>query len=424
MADVKLSRPAQGQHIVVPSTPDARMILDFSADQVNIDRPEGSNSLFFQFGDGASIELQNFYTAYNKEEMPEFQIDGQIIAGTDFFQAFGPDLLPAAGPAASAERGARYSEYANMSLAEGTWHLNELDYRLAFDGQQSTDEWQSGFIDNLAPTLSTAGAPITLELTETGWDGVSPESPAQSVTGSFSVRDPDGDSLTATVTIGGKTVAVSLNGPTTVESDYGSLVITPKGGGSNITFDFAYTLKEEPYSKTDQLAEGERVTDGIVITVNDGMGHTVTQPINVVITGSNDAPDITGVVSTLEGADGHTVKDDGVFGSKGNYNTGTIGGDETTLITNPGTGDGQMRLFVSGNILARDPDRDAELTFGFADKNGHFYARTHPPTGTRNCPDHLSYRSRVRGDNYRYFVLNSLGVDRGESAGIQLSQMF
>ena len=73
------------------------------------DRPEGSNSLFFQFGDGASIELQNFYTAYNKEEMPEFQIDGQIIAGTDFFQAFGPDLLPAAGPAASAERGARFS---------------------------------------------------------------------------------------------------------------------------------------------------------------------------------------------------------------------------------------------------------------------------------------------------------------------------
>ena len=108
-------------------------------------------------------------------------------------------------------------------------------------------------------------------------NGTNAASPAPSVTGSFSVRDPDGDSLTATVTIGGKTVAVSLNGPTTVESDYGSLVITPRGGGSNITFDFEYTLKEEPYSKTDQLAEGEQVTDGIVISVNDGMGHTVTQ---------------------------------------------------------------------------------------------------------------------------------------------------
>ena len=51
------------------------------------------------------------------------------------------------------------------------------------------------------------------------------------------------------------------------------------------------------------------------------------------------------------------------------------------------------------------------------------FLRTHTPTGARNCPDHLSYRSRVRGDNYRYFVLNSLGVDRGESAGIQLMQL-
>lgn len=361
MADVKLSRPAQGQHIVVPSTPDARMILDFSADQVNIDRPEGSNSLFFQFGDGASIELQNFYTAYNKEEMPEFQIDGQIIAGTDFFQAFGPDLLPAAGPAASAERGARYSEYANMSLAEGTWHLNELDYRLAFDGQQSTDEWQNGFIDNLAPTFSTGGAPITLGLTETGWDGKSPESPAPSVTGSFSVQDPDGDSLTATVSIGGKTVAVSLTGPTTVESDYGSLVITPKGGGSNITFNFEYTLKEEPYSKTDQLAEGEQVTDGIVITVNDGMGHTVTQPINVVITGSNDAPDI-------EKFDDLTLKDDGhfdgVYGKKEDSDNKVINANETNDTSPGGLTGAEHLLSATGVIVARDPDHGATLQYG------------------------------------------------------------
>lgn len=357
MADVKLSRPAQGQHIVVPSTPDARMILDFSADQVSIDRPEGSNSLFFQFGDGASIELQNFYTAYNKEEMPEFQIDGQIIAGTDFFQTFGPDLLPAAGPAASAERGARYSDYANMSLAEGTWHLNELDYRLAFDAQQPTDEWQHGFIDNLAPTFSTGGAPITLGLTETGWNGKSTASPAPvSATGSFSVQDPDGDSLTATVTIGGKTVAVSLNGPTTVESDYGVLVITPKGGGSNITFDFKYTLKEEPYSKTDQLAQGEQVTDGIVISVNDGVGHTVNQPINVVITGSNDAPDITHL-------DHLTLKDQGVY-ADGLPST-TLNSNENNPITKAGTDVGQFKLADGGKIVAVDPDHGDKLTYDF-----------------------------------------------------------
>lgn len=370
MADVKLSRPASGQQFVIPSAPDARLVLDFPADQVSIDRPEGSSSLFFHFDDGASIELQNFYGAYNKEALPEFEIDGQLIAGTDFFEAFGPDLVPAAGPA-SAERGARYNEYSDMGLAEGVWHLNELDYRLAFDTPQTDDEWAYGVIDNLAPTLSTGGAPITLGLTETGWDGVSTASPAPvRTTGSFTVRDPDGDSLTATVTIGGKTVAVSLAGPTTVESDYGTLVITPSGRGSDVTFDFEYTLKEDPYSKADQLAQGEQVTDGIVISVNDGMGHTVNQPVNVVITGSNDAPDITGVVSDIGGADGHTVKDDGVFGRQGDQKTGTIGTDENAAIHTPGTEDGQMRFSVSGKILAQDPDSDAELTFGFVDKSG------------------------------------------------------
>lgn len=396
MADVKLSRPAQGQHIVVPSTPDARMILDFSADQVNIDRPEGSNSLFFQFGDGASIELQNFYTAYNKEEMPEFQIDGQIIAGTDFFQAFGPDLLPAAGPAASAERGARYSEFANMSLAEGTWHLNELDYRLAFDGQQSTDEWQHGVIDNLAPTFSTGGAPITLGLTETGWDGKSPASPAPSVTGSFIVQDPDGDSLTATVAIGGKTVAVSLAGPTTVESDYGTLVITPKGGGSNVTFNFEYTLKEEPYSKTDQLAEGEQVTDGIVITVNDGMGHTVNQPINVVITGTNDAPDITHV-------DDLTLKDKGVYAA--GDGTDKLNPHENDATASGGTGAGQHQLTADGKIVAVDPDHGDKLTYGF--ESVTINGVTTPLTPDSSATPQDGFNTVYKVDGYGELHLNS-----------------
>lgn len=364
MADVKLSRPASGQQLVIPSAPDARLILDFPADQVSIDRPEGSSSLFFQFEDGASIELQNFYGAYNKEALPEFEVDGQLIAGTDFFEAFGPDLVPAAGPAA-AERGARYSEYSNMGLAEGIWHLNELDYRLAFDGPQADDEWTYGVLDNVAPTFSTGGAPITLGLTETGWDGKSTVSPAPvSTSGSFTVRDPDGDSLTATVSIGGKTVAVSLDGPTTVASDYGTLVITPSGRGSNVTFDFEYTLKEEPYSKTDRLAQGEQVTDGIVISVNDGMGHTVTQPINVVITGSNDAPDIEGVTDL-------TLKEKGVFaGTYGRDDrTEALLSDENTSTNTgvaPGTGADQHLHSATGQIDADDPDNGDVLTYGFA----------------------------------------------------------
>ena len=98
MADIKLVRPSAGQTAVIPSAPDARMVLDFSADQVSIERPQGSDSLFFRFDDGAAIELQNFYTQYNKDDIPSFEVDGQLIAGADFFNAFGPDLAPTPTP--------------------------------------------------------------------------------------------------------------------------------------------------------------------------------------------------------------------------------------------------------------------------------------------------------------------------------------
>ena len=74
MADIKLVRPSAGQTAVIPSAPDARMVLDFSADQVSIERPQGSDSLFFRFDDGAAIELQNFYTQYNKDTFPHLRL--------------------------------------------------------------------------------------------------------------------------------------------------------------------------------------------------------------------------------------------------------------------------------------------------------------------------------------------------------------
>ena len=367
MSDIKLVRPSAGQTTVIPSAPDARLVLDFSADQVSIERPEGSDSLFFRFDDGSAIELQNFYTQYNKDDIPSFEVDGQLIAGADFFSAFGPDLAPAAGPAAaSPTRSGRYNDFGNAGLEDGVNHLDGLDYRLGFGGdtQPVINPYASPFLTNDAPSLSTGGTAIAIGLTESGWDGKSASAtPVVSQSGSFSVSDPDGDSLTTTVSMGGKVVAVSTAGPTTVESDYGTLVITPSGGGSNITFEYTYTLKQDPYSPTDRLAEGEQQTDNIVFSINDGQGHTVTQPINVVITGSNDAPDITGVQNG-------EVKDDGFYGTKGDYATGVIGSDERDSITNSGTGDGETLLSVSGAITAIDPDHGDRLTFGFTEKVG------------------------------------------------------
>lgn len=395
MADIKLVRPSAGQTAVIPSAPDARMVLDFSADQVSIERPQGSDSLFFRFDDGAAIELQNFYTQYNKDDIPSFEVDGQLIAGADFFNAFGPDLAPAAGPSASPTRSGRYSDFANAGLEDGVNHLDGLDYRLGFGGdtQPNINPYASSFLTNAAPTLSTGGAVIAIGLTESAWDGkTASAAPVVSQSGSFSVADPDGDSLTTTVNMGGKVVAVSTAGPTTIESDYGTLVITPKGGGSNVTFEYTYTLKQDPDSPTDSLAQGEKQADNIVFSISDGQGHTVTQPINVVITGSNDAPDITGVGSTL------TLKEGGVYADQ------PVGDKLHADELNGAPG---VQAILSGTITAHDPDHGAQLYFGLKDVNGNLLDMTSVNAdgtlkgtfviGSVNNPDHTTSDVVVTG---------------------------
>lgn len=65
-------------------------------------------------------------------------MDGTLVAGADFFNAFGPDLMPAAGPG-SATRAARYNEFGSSDLNDGVNHLDGLDYRLAFNSQTTED---------------------------------------------------------------------------------------------------------------------------------------------------------------------------------------------------------------------------------------------------------------------------------------------
>lgn len=134
MADLRLAPVQSGQRAVFTANPESRIVLDFPADQATLSRPEGSNSLVFQFADGGVIELQDFYTAYTKENMPEFEVEGQLVAGADFFNAFGPDISPAAGPGAGATGGNRYHTYGDAALADGLNHLDGLDWGMGFGG--------------------------------------------------------------------------------------------------------------------------------------------------------------------------------------------------------------------------------------------------------------------------------------------------
>ncbi|MDR1855761.1 MAG: hypothetical protein LBR22_01160 [Desulfovibrio sp.] len=133
MQTITLSRPASGQTDVVASIAGARLEFLFSAQQVTLDRPRNSDSLVITFDDGARIELRNFYRAYSKDEMPEFVVDGQLIAGADFFASFGPDLSPAAA-AMNVWRSGRFSEDGTSDLLDGLDHLDGVGYS-AFQAQ-------------------------------------------------------------------------------------------------------------------------------------------------------------------------------------------------------------------------------------------------------------------------------------------------
>ena len=54
------------------------------------------------------------------------------------------------------------------------------------------------------------------------------------------------------------------------------------------------------------LAEGQKVTDTITVTVDDGNGGTATQVITVTVIGTNDAPTISGTATGGIKEDGPT----------------------------------------------------------------------------------------------------------------------
>lgn len=126
MSTITLTTPGPSQRISIPAEPQATIHLDFQTDQATLER--SGDNLVFSFADGGSIAIEGFYAQYDKTNLPEFAVDGKILPGSEFFSVFGPDLAPAAGPAAqAAERGARYNEHSDSSLASGLGHLDSAE---------------------------------------------------------------------------------------------------------------------------------------------------------------------------------------------------------------------------------------------------------------------------------------------------------
>ena len=410
MADIRLAKPAAGTTQTVPSAPDGRFIFDFPADAATLTR--SGDNLVLTFEDGASIQLQDFYTTYSKEEMPSFQVEGVEISGQDFFAALGEDLMPAAGPAAgsSASRSGRYNEYGGSDLLDGLDHLGRLD--IGFDGgvQLATDTVEpSPYYEDDHGVTVTPSAPGTdpddpdipvqgedfpptmphdvLQVDESALDGGSGGGSA-TADGSMSVSAPDG---VATITIGG--VVVWQNGALTgnpVQTDEGHLDVTGFDG-TNLTYTYTLDKATQEHGK-EGGGENDAIAHEMEVVVTDSDGDSGSAVIRVEIT--DDVPvayDNVNSVTENASASGNVLTDvdsagktdsfgadggSGVTWDLSGYTNQEGGTDGTYTVT-----DGVYTVYTQYGVATLNPDgsymftakADAGLTSGESASVGFGY---------------------------------------------------
>ena len=301
MADIILNKPEAGTQAVFEAAGDSRIDLNFPTDQATLER--SGNDLIFRFDDGSTVVLRDFYTAYNKDSMPDFVIEGTPIAGEQFFTALNePDLMPAAGPAANAASadGGRFREYADDALINGVNRLDGLDLSSNRAFFPERDPWgglRGDDTPNYAPTLSVSGP---LGVIESGvfpggnelYEGV------PSMSGRATGTDANGDTLSFGF--------IDANGAqvTSIVTPYGVMAMAPDGT-------YTYTI-DNADPDTNGLALGETRTETFTVYVSDGRGGLATQEITVTLTGTNDRPELS-IANAAQGIHEDTASVGGTF---------------------------------------------------------------------------------------------------------------
>ena len=172
--------------------------------------------------------------------------------------------------------------------------------------------------------------------------------------GSFKVTDADGDTLTATLLdkdgVPMKGVVTDDSGTMTVQTEYGTLTVTPtQGADGSVTYTYHYELDN---TLANSLNEGDDpVQEHFQIEVSDGHGGTITQPVDITIEGTNDAPTFNN-----HGQNVH-LKEEGVY--NGNHETTDDHKDNGHVSSN------NDRPKVQGDLstFVTDADKGADLTY-------------------------------------------------------------
>ena len=157
MADIQLSRPAANQTQTVTSAADARFVLNFATGDAKLAKSENGENLVLTFDDGAKIEVEGFYTTFDKDNLPTLNVGGQDISGEQLVAVLGEDLMPAAGPAAgqAAAQGGRFRSFADADLNGGIDRLNGLD--IGFDGAVQQNDSPEGYYALADAATATPG---------------------------------------------------------------------------------------------------------------------------------------------------------------------------------------------------------------------------------------------------------------------------
>ncbi len=336
MADFTLARPQAGQHIELTPPADARIVLGFPADQATLER--SGDNLVFTFDDGSSVVVNDFYTSYTKDTLPEFVIDGQAVSGEQFFAALGEDLMPAAGPAARAQalaNGGRYRDYDNAALMDGIDRLGGLDLGLDRNEEperdldawgRRDDGWTGGDAED-APNLIPGVIDHYADVTEDDPDR----------------NTADGWALTGSVRGDGDHTLSWSSGN---HAQYGTFEQNPDGT-------WKYTL-DNANPTVDALGPGQTMQEEFTYTYTDQDGDSATGKVIITIHGTNDAPTIDAEASDLQ----VRVEEAGVNGDK----VAVPGADPNAPYEGVPA--------VSGTVVAHDVDANDSLTFSIAAGTG------------------------------------------------------
>ncbi len=193
MATINLVAPQANTEINFPVAEGiTEYVFDFDIANAIIERVE--KSLVISFDEiGSSITLENFYDVYSSDFMPEFVLDGELIAGEDFFAAISPDLMPAAGNTDANPQlentGSGVETVSQQTIADGVTALGGIEGESSFGVEPQLSQGTS------APDSSTqATAPENIPPAPTTSE--TPESPNTENTAPVTPQTPDSENTT------------------------------------------------------------------------------------------------------------------------------------------------------------------------------------------------------------------------------------